>query len=546
MKANTVTDIFQALPVGIVLLFLCAFTVVEVTAEDLPQNKAATEHGLTARESNPPADRDAIYREGPHHELECTRCHRENGEDPGSAESVTGDSILLCRECHQVEHLHPMGVELHLQTIDKESFILPLGKGILQGKIVCYTCHAMHEHGDTPHLLNGEKGTYQHVRDFLCFSCHTDYFSGRSPHSEEASRCRFCHIKKPQKKETVSAPPDLLMQAACNPCHPNLPPSHYEGMDPFIDRDIRQRAEEAGDFLAENQVVCTSCHDPHAEKSDGYHLRSDYLALCLESRATNPHWNEYLCLSCHIEEPVKGNAPLRENGDKNLVCNRCHHSEYARPDIHPVNVVPSRHIRVPEDMPLEDGKLTCNTCHYCRLQMGRRQDNRVLKTNPNFLRKTQIKRNSYCFLCHLEETYKRLNPHNQLNAQGEVDEETCLFCHASIPDVNFIGPEKVSFIIHNPDEYCVGCHHGFTQNHPAGVNHLIEPSEKIRRAILTSVQRIGVELPLFEGKIVCATCHNPHQEGVIKISAAAKGSKRENKLRLMPGRSQCTGCHWDK
>lgn len=546
MKALTLSDIYPVLALVALALVFFAFTGADGTAEVFHDGQADTVYSQGSGEGNPASESDAIYRAGPHQGLECTRCHREQGEESGSVESVTGDSIRLCRECHQVDHLHPVGVDLQQQTIDKEHFILPLGKGILQGQIVCQTCHAIHEHEDTPYLLRGDNGTYENVRNSLCFSCHTDYFSGKSPHTEETERCRFCHIEQPKKKESATAQPGLLLQAACNPCHPNLPPSHFAGMDPFIDRVIRQRAEEAGNFLADNQVVCTSCHDPHAQKSDGGHLRGDYLELCMASRSTNPHWNDYLCLSCHLEQPVKGNAPLRENGDKNLVCNRCHHSEYAQPDIHPVNVIPSSHIRVPEDMPLEEGKLTCDTCHYCRLQMGKSRKSRMLKTNPNFLRKTQITRNSYCFLCHLEETYKRLNPHNQLNASGEVDEETCLFCHAAIPDVNFIGPEKVSFIIHNPDEYCVGCHHGFTQNHPAGVNHLIEPSDKIKAAIETSVQRIGVELPLFHGKIVCATCHNPHQEGVIKISAAATGAKRENKLRLMPGRRQCTGCHWDK
>jgi len=104
----------------------------------------------------------------------------------------------------------------------------------------------------------------------------------------------------------------------------------------------------------------------------------------------------------------------------------------------------------------------------------------------------------------------------------------------------------VSFLVQNPDAYCIGCHHGFSRNHPAGIDHLKIPSEKILASLNTSIQRIGVELPLYNERVVCATCHNPHSSGVIRYSAAATGTERKNKLRLMPGRMQCVGCHWDK
>jgi predicted CXXCH cytochrome family protein len=370
--------------------------------------------------------------------------------------------------------------------------------------------------------------------------------SDKCPHTGDESSCLFCHVTRPQKKKVPGISPDPAMQDVCLQCHAHLTDVHFDGFNPFIDEVIRERAEKAGNFFVDGQEVCTTCHDPHDLRSGRSLLRDDFLSLCYDSRALNPHWNDSLCLSCHSEPPVEGRAPLREEGDKNNLCNRCHHSDYARPDIHPVGVIPSSHIRVPENLPLEEQKLTCETCHNSLLQMGCRSPGDTAAANPNFLRQMTVSRNAFCFLCHIEETYKRLNPHNQLNEQGEIVEATCLFCHAAIPDVGFIGPEKVSFIVQDPDEYCIGCHPGFTMNHPAGVNHLLEPSEKIMEAIKTSVERIGVELPLYNGRIVCATCHNPHQEGVIQIAAAATGTERANKLRLKPGRDQCTGCHWDK
>jgi predicted CXXCH cytochrome family protein len=490
------------------------------------------------------------YRRGPHKQLECPRCHGKGSEQqPPAEESVTGNSIRLCLDCHPVAHIHPVGIAPRSLAGEGRTFSLPLGKGALQGQIVCHTCHAIHQHENNPFLLRGQTQPNNRERNFVCFHCHPDQFAGKFPHTGDESSCGFCHVSRPQQKEGRTAPPDPRMQAACLLCHSNLTDAHFAGANPFIDAAIRERADEAGIFFADGWEVCTTCHNPHGGKNERYLLRNDYLALCEDSRALNPHWNNYLCKSCHREAPVKGHAPLREEGDKVNLCNRCHHSGYARPDIHPVGVIPSQHIRIPENLPLQDGKLSCETCHDSLLQMGTRRSEDAGPANPNFLRSGQGPRNAFCFLCHIEETYKRLNPHNQLNEQGKIVEKTCLFCHASIPDVSFIGPEKVSFIVLDPNEYCIGCHPGFTSKHPAGVDHLIEPSKKIMVAIQTSVQRIGVELPLFKGKIFCATCHNPHQEGVIKIAAAATGTKLDNKLRLKPGRNQsaeCIGCHFDK
>lgn len=496
-------------------------------------------------------DKDAAmadpYRKGPHQELACTRCHdKDSEEQPRSEKSVTADSIRLCQSCHPVAHLHPVGIAPRPWATEEKNFFLPLGQGSLQGQIVCLTCHLIHQHEQNPLLLREHNLTDHRGRNALCFHCHLDQFPGKIPHSGEEASCGFCHVSQPQKKEDLAAPPDPRMQDACLLCHANLPDAHFAGVNPFRDEVARQRAEKAGNFFVDGREVCTTCHDPHAKKNRGYLLRGDYLTLCQDSRALNPHWHDYLCQSCHLNEPVKGHAPLREGGDRIKLCNRCHLSEYARPDIHPVGSKPTQHIRIPADLPLQDGQLTCETCHDSLLQMGSGQPGDAAATNPDFLRRITVSRSAFCFLCHIEETYKRLNPHKQLNEQGKIVATTCLLCHASLPDVNFIGPEKVSFIVQDPNEYCIGCHPGFTGNHPASANHLVEPSKKIMAAIRTSVQRIGVELPLFQGRIICATCHNPHQEGVIKLAPAATGTKRENKLRLNPGRNQCTGCHWDK
>ncbi len=85
----------------------------------------------------------------------------------------------------------------------------------------------------------------------------------------------------------------------------------------------------------------------------------------------------------------------------------------------------------------------------------------------------------------------------------------------------------------------------FLDEHPVG-KHLVEPSRDIFEAIEAAEERIGVSLPLFNDRITCATCHNPHQGGVLKIEASASGSREKKRLRLQAGRWQCVGCHLEK
>lgn len=486
------------------------------------------------------------YRTGPHAQLACDECHTmEGGKISPTASSSASDGIEMCLRCHAEVNTHPIGVDI-LPESSAETHSLPLSKNDREGKIVCLTCHEIHLAEEGHSLLKGTQTTYRSKRTSLCLHCHLDRFQDKSPHVEDEKGCGFCHIARPTEKESQQDPPDLRMQASCDLCHYDLDDSHYLGSDPFLDADIREEAIRSGMLSGNGQPACTSCHDHHG-KTDGKGILSvAYITLCSKSRSIDPHWNDLHCLSCHERQPLKGDAPLLEKGDSNALCNRCHASVYARSDIHPVGIKPSEHVRIPADMILEDGKLTCATCHDSLRQVGCVKKEKRAVTNILFLRGKQKSRNSFCFLCHFEETYKLLNPHDQVNEKGQIQEETCLFCHSSIPDLQIRGPEKVSFVVQNPDAYCIGCHHGFTRKHPAGIDHLRIPSEKILATLETSIQRIGVELPLFKGKVVCATCHNPHQTGVIQFSAAATGTKRGNKLRLMPGLMQCVGCHWDK
>lgn len=123
-----------------------------------------------------------------------------------------------------------------------------------------------------------------------------------------------------------------------------------------------------------------------------------------------------------------------------------------------------------------------------------------------------------------------MNPHEQINDEGEILWGTCTICHQNTPD-----PQKERTIkdvrLHFPDDLnriCVSCHE--VKPHPAeagGVsafmsgiiapNHLVVPPKHIKLGMRLSLKETPMILPLDpkDGKIICSTCHNPHERGLL-------------------------------
>ncbi|MDT8395385.1 MAG: hypothetical protein RRA32_02910 [bacterium] len=481
------------------------------------------------------------------HDLECTNCHLEIPR--GSADGkflLPDDTISLCKSCHGGPDIHPVKVATGKPESELADFWLPLGKKQSEGMIICLTCHYIHSTDYYGNLLRGDDASDGHRSDFLCTTCHGANLRDQSPHNRSGKSCTFCHTKSPRPED---APDEILrsdIQNRCNFCHDTLDQGHYLAVNPFSDP-----AFSGGDLkipLLAGRFTCISCHDPHATENRRQKLlRPDYLKLASVSRRINPHWKDVMCISCHIDEPAMGNPRLKYQGNITLLCNRCHDGEIARNDIHPVDIQPSDNVVIPEKMPLSEGFLTCATCHDSSLQEGGEKRLSVGRNNPSFLRGGIETRNEYCFRCHLPEHYGKLDAHLQMSEAGSVMPQSCLFCHSSLPDTKVAGIESVTFNTESLDDYCTVCHAAerFVTEHPVG-EHLVEPSRDVYRAIETAQDRIGVNLPLFNGRITCVTCHNPHQEGVLKVRASATGSGEENRLRLKAGRWQCVGCHLGK
>jgi len=270
----------------------------------------------------------------------------------------------------------------------------------------------------------------------------------------------------------------------------------------------------------------------------------------------DPHWKQDRCQACHSRKPTGKQLYLR-NKDTNSLCNTCHSGEFDHSYIHPSEVRvkdAGMRKRMPKDFKdhLKAGRLSCATCHDITAQClpNRRSEKRQ---NPRFFRHGPYKdRTALCYQCHDQTKYRRLNAHDQVTDQGEIKKHTCLLCHDKIKNLeNADSIEEVGFHVKdNLVWVCGSCHQvlphpsaGFSFTRKAKEpNHLTVPPDAIRQRMLQSEKTRGVILPLDPntGKIFCATCHNPHEKGVIKNKAAAKGADGRKRLRT---ENICSNCH---
>jgi len=272
-----------------------------------------------------------------------------------------------------------------------------------------------------------------------------------------------------------------------------------------------------------------------------------------EPAVVNPHWTRDQCLQCHTEvddefEPI---APESITG----ICTRCHDGVKAAMEKHPVGRPAKRvGIQTPSDWPTPGDRLSCVTCHDVLLAAEHSSQDRG--ANPAFLRgEPRGASIAFCGTCHAPAGHAKFNPHRMLTVDGAIAADQCRFCHAQEM------PRDISIRTGDPrlvaDEItlCARCH-GL---HP----DFFEPGH-IGRTVpkpMLDVLRHGSRadggsavtdlLPLADSsRIVCSTCHNPHQAGLFAAGAplAAGAMDFDNgpvefALRASVSHS-CTICHF--
>lgn len=270
----------------------------------------------------------------------------------------------------------------------------------------------------------------------------------------------------------------------------------------------------------------------------------------------NPHWRPDGCTACHNRTPSPEAQHLR-NSDALSICKDCHDSVTEQTHIHAVGMVPPRSFfeRMPADfkgsLTAHGGRINCLTCHDILLQC--KEDTFYQQqANGEFLRDAPYNtRTGICYQCHDRTKYQPLNPHDQISAKGVLLTDKCLICHLEVPK-ELPNGEIVGAELYRDSglaEICINCHRKIP--HPSGnlsfikggePNHLVKPPAKIRQQMVKMTNEKNVYLPLepATGQIYCATCHNPHERGVIKNKEHAMGADSENRLRIVP---LCQNCH---
>jgi hypothetical protein len=225
-------------------------------------------------------------------------------------------------------------------------------------------------------------------------------------------------------------------------------------------------------------------------------------------------------------------APYSESRSGEFsICSDCH-LQYDE-DHHPVGFVPVDSFDF--SFPLYDGQVGCLTCHAEDHKGGVH----LLRGGP------YADRREICFRCHYAEKYAEIDPHFMLNEDGEIrkvyGKPVCLVCHAEMPDPRIDRTDDVSFRA-DIAFLCWRCHAPMVN--PIFSQHfLVQPSSNMLRNIEENEREMEVTIPLVpRTRLTCSTCHNPHQDGVIRFEPSAKGADSPRKLRLQVP-VLCIACH---
>ncbi len=359
-----------------------------------------------------------------------------------------------------------------------------------------------------------------------------------SPHQTKntdiSDECLNCHRFLPKKDtclQEIYTTFSTNLQSQCLACHGSKIP---QSCRLFCTEDntfiLLGQIPSLSLPLFNRKINCISCHIVHTLESS--FLREEYFPLQKQLDAINPHKTGIFCRLCHEKEPKEqGDDPqLLFQGDTVRLCKSCHDGKKILSDNHPINITPAsgRGIKIPPTFPLKRGKIVCITCHDV---MQAQKNNRYFLRNGPYSRPIDS-----CLQCHIDEGYRKINPHNLVTAQGSIDENKCLFCHYIIsPD-----QPQVAFRFKAPFRfYCVGCHPIKVKEHPVMAEHtgkLISSLWKElnhRQKKKLAQQEIFTMFPFsIAGEILCITCHNPHD------------SRKGPKLRISPANESCRQCHY--
>jgi hypothetical protein len=210
-----------------------------------------------------------------------------------------------------------------------------------------------------------------------------------------------------------------------------------------------------------------------------------------------PHsFTDEECYNCHF---YPGGDPTRLTAPVAILCKSCH-LKIVKGATHPFNVVPLM-ATVPSDLPLTNGKVTCNTCHNIHSEFTI-----VFGIKSYFLRRQVSDVKDFCIACHAD------------NLERPGHKELFIVAH-----------EANKYVITDPNEpidplsaECIGCHDGSIgpvadfsvgsgvwmhagSGHPIGVDYR---EARMRGSGLRPMSELNEKIRFFNGRMGCSTCHD--------------------------------------
>ena len=194
---------------------------------------------------------------------------------------VPGVDAIGCESCHGP-------ASMHVDSEDPENIVNPATADAELANALCITCHRDGH-------LDGFRSSLHGVNDVTCVSCHTvhgDQSTGLLA-AAEVDLCVSCHQDTNMRLYLPSRHPVREGKMLCTDCHD----PHADGYattvpgERSVDLCFECHAGKQGPFVFEHSPVvedCMICHDPHGTVANNL-LKQNEPFLCLQCHQTHFH-----------------------------------------------------------------------------------------------------------------------------------------------------------------------------------------------------------------------------------------------------------------
>ncbi|MBC8413341.1 MAG: cytochrome c3 family protein [Nitrospira sp.] len=216
------------------------------------------------------------------------------------------------------------------------------------------------------------------------------------------------------------------------------------------------------------------------------------------------------CSLCHTSADMDSEQLIISSSKS---CYQCH-SKQEQQRSHPSDLYPS--MKIPPDMPLVDGKLTCVTCHFVHTD-----DKNMFALKESLIRR-QVRGLLYCNTCHMVDQKGHLvfepihvgSTYKVTDSKIRIDDMSmeCIECHA-------IGMSSIEAGLG------AGSWSHFTKEfpHPIGIDY--SSFSMMNGKDYKPASMLNPDVRLFNGKIGCGTCHNIYSKNKKMLTMENRGSE---------------------